>query len=108
MMNVEVINGFVNHNGVMYGVGEIIENIDNSDGERLCVGGWCEKLTETDTDSVDEAEIVEEEKALNEMTKDELIEYATSIGIEINEKARKADIIKAIYEADSLNTNLPE
>ena len=109
MMNVEVIDGFVNHNGIMYSVGEIIENIDNADGERLCVGGWCEKLTATDTNNDDESvELFEEEKDLEEMTKDELIQYAASIGVEINKKANKSDIIKAIEEADIPNTNLLE
>lgn len=107
-MNVEVINGFVNHNGVMYKVGEVIENIDNANGERLCKGGWCEKLTETDTEETGDAEIVEEEIFLEDMTKAELIEYAESIGVEVDKRANKADIVKAIEEADSLNTNLPE
>ena len=108
MMNVEVINGFVIHNGIMYETGDIIENINNADGERLCVGGWCEKLTATDTDNVDETETVEEEKDLEELTKNELIKYAASIGVEVNKKANKSDIIKAIEEADIPNTNLPE
>lgn len=109
MMNVEVINGFVNHNGIMYSIGDIIENIDNADGERLCVGGWCEKLTvPTQNDDNESVELNEEEKDLEEMTKDELIQYAASIGVEVNKKAKKSDIIKAIEEADIPDTNLPE
>jgi hypothetical protein len=72
------------------------------------LGGWCEKLTETDTEGTGDTEPVEEETFLEDMTKAELIEYAESIGVEVEKRANKADIIKAIEEADSLNTNLPE
>ena len=57
--------------------------------------------------AVDEAPAVEEakaeepaeEKALDKMLKSELVEYANAKGIEVDEKALKADILEAIKAA---------
>lgn len=105
-MNLKVVNGYVLHKGKSLGVGEIVEDIDRENAERLCKSGLCEMLTEekienstVETDSI---------KDLNEMTKAELISYAKSIGVEVDAKANKASIIDTIKEADTLDTSMPQ
>lgn len=102
-MKIKVISGFVTHKGETKSIGDVITDIDNKNAERLCKAGCCEIVAD-----VDETELHEETKDLAEMKKAELIEYAASIGVEIDGKMTKADIIKTITDADTLNTEFPE
>lgn len=102
-MTIKVISGEVIHKGNIIGIGGVIYDIDKVNAERLCKCGLCE-ITE-DVVCGDETE--EGTKDLEEMTKKELISYATSIGIEVDERANKAKIIEIITNADSLKTGMP-
>ena len=94
------------HKGKTLGVNDIVDDIDRVNAERLCKSGVCEMLTgEITENSTVEADSA---KDLDEMTKAELIAYAESVGIEVDTKANKANIIKTITEADTPDTGMPQ
>jgi len=105
-MKIKVISGYVSHKGEVLGIGAVIDDIDSSNAERLCNDGLCELLSGASTDnSTDETD---REKDLDEMTKAELIAYADDIGVKVDEKAKKADIIATIMNADRPATDFPQ
>ena len=107
-MTVKVISGNVIHNGESVGIGGVISGIDNANAERLCNEGLCEILPDVfGSGDISEAELHEEEIDLEKMSKSDLIKYAKSIGIEIDGKATKAELIREIESADAPNTEFP-
>jgi hypothetical protein len=107
-MTVKVISGNVIHNGEGIGIGGVITDIDRENAERLCNEGLCEILSDVEVGGgISEAERHEEEKDLEKMTKAELIKYAESIGVYVDSKATKAEIISEIESADAPNTEFP-
>ena len=103
-MAIKVISENVIHNGNIYGIDEIINDIDDMNAKRLCKSGLCE-MTE---DVINEEELHEETKDFEEMSKKELIAYASSIGVEVDERANKATIIETITNADMPATDIPQ
>lgn len=105
-MDIKVISGNVIHDGNSLGVGSVIKDIDEENAERLCKCGLCEIIDGGSPD--DEAELQSEEKSLEEMTKPELLQYAESIGVEVNNRDTKEKIIKSITDADIPDTGFPQ
>jgi hypothetical protein len=99
-MTVKVISGEVIHNGERVKIGGVVKGISKEDAERLCKCGLCEMLGD--------AEEIDETKDLDEMTKPELIAYAESIGVEVDNKDTKAKIIEKITLADMPETDIPQ
>ena len=97
-MVIKVISDNVIHNGNIYGIDEIISDIDEMNAKRLCECGICE-MTE---------DLHDVPKDIAEMSKKELLEYAKNIGVEVNEKANKAEIIETIINADMPATDVPQ
>ena len=105
-MVLRVVSGYILHKGKTLGVNDIVEDIDKANAERLCKNGVCELLSEeTNKNSTIETD---SEKDLNEMTKTELIAYAKSIGVEVDAKATKTNIIETITGADMPETGIPQ
>lgn len=109
-MIIKVISGNVIHGGNSLGVGSVINDIDKENAERLCKCGLCEIIDGGNpvNEDIDEAELQTEEKSLEEMTKAELLQYAESIGVEVNNRDTKEKIIKSITDADIPDTGFPQ
>lgn len=108
-MAIKVISGNVIHNGESVGIGGVITDIDKENAERLCKEGLCEVVSGVDVDGdIGEAESHEEEIDLETMTKPELIEFAESIGVELDGKETKAKLIEKISSVDAPNTEFPQ
>ena len=107
-MTIKVISGNVIHNGENIGIGGVISDIDKVNAERLCNEGLCEILFDEVAGDISEAELHEDEIDLEKMSKADLIKYAESIGIEVDGKATKAEIIKKILSVDTPNTEFPQ
>lgn len=107
-MTIKVISGNVIHNGESVGIGGVISDIDKANAERLCCEGLCEMVSCVEVDGdISETELHEEETDLEKMTKPELIKYADDMGIEVDGKATKAQIIEKITQADMPATDIP-
>lgn len=107
-MIIKVISGNVIHNGENVGIGGVITDIDTKNAERLCNEGLCEVVSGVEVDgNIGEAEL-HEEIDLEKMTKPELIKYADDMGIEVDGKATKTEIIKKITSVDTPNTEFPQ
>ena len=106
MATIKVISGKVSHKSEVLGIGKIIDDIDRENAVRLCECGLCEMLD--DSDAVTSAAEIDETKDFAEMTKAELIEYAESIGVEVDGKDTKAKIIEKITTADMPATDIPQ
>lgn len=108
-MTVKVISGNVLHNGENIGIGGVITDLDKANAERLCHDGLCEILPDAKGNGdIGKAELHEEEIDLEKMSKADLIKYAENIGVEIDGKATKAEIIREIESADAPNTEFPQ
>ncbi len=104
-MKIKVISESVIHQGEVKGIGSIIDAINSEDAERLCLSGLCE-LVDGDFEAETDAEI-KEGVDLEELTKKELIAYAEQLGIEIDGRSTKAEIIEKIVSADAPTTEMP-
>lgn len=113
-MKVKVISESVIHHGEFFGVGSVIDNIDNENIKRLCLNGICE-LVDGNIDDVKDGntdvktgEEIKEGIDLDELTKKELVEYAKKLGIEdVDVKNTKAEIIEKISGVDAPITEMP-
>lgn len=119
-MKIRVISGSVIHDKKLVEVNGIINDIDAENAKRLCEDGFCELLEElpladAEETTVDEStdadveENTETEGNLEELTKKELLEYAAQIGVEVDERDKKAVIIEKIYAflSDEPITEMP-
>ena len=96
-MTIKVIKDKVCHKGVNLDIGSVITDLDTENAERLCREGYCEVV---DNNDVEEAETINEEICLEEMTKTQLIEFAEQIGVEVSGRETKAQIIEKIEQAE--------
>ena len=104
-MKIKVISGSVIHQGEVIGVGSIIDAINSEDAKRLCLNGLCE-VVDGDYEPEADAEI-KDGVDLEELTKKELIAYAEQLGIEVDGRSTKAEIIEKIVSADAPTTEMP-
>lgn len=104
-MKIKVISGNVIHQGEVKGVGSIIDAINSEDAKRLCLSGLCE-IVDGDFGNEADAEIADGVD-LEELTKKELIAYAEQLGIEVDGRSTKAEIIEKIVSADAPTTEMP-
>ncbi len=104
-MKIKVISGSVIHQGEIKGIGSIIDAINSEDAKRLCLSGLCE-IVDGDFETETDAEI-EEGVDLEELTKKELIAYAEQLGIELDSRSTKAEMIEKIVSADAPTTEMP-
>lgn len=91
----------------MYEKNGVRVELDSVHGAAFKQSGWKEVITPNETPE-SESEIVTEESTtsekadsvsdlrLEEMTKEELLEYAAKIGVNASTRASKADIVNAI------------
>lgn len=104
-MKIKVISGNVIHQGEIIGVGSIIDAINSEDAKRLCLDGLCE-LVDGDFEAETDAEI-KEGVDLEELSKKELIAYAEQLGIKLDSRSTKAEMIEKIVSADAPTTEMP-
>ena len=95
-MIIKVIKDSVYHKSEILGIGSVITDLDTENAKRLCKEGYCEVV---DNDDTNEAEQIDDEICLDEMTKKQLIEYAEQLGVEVSDKETKAQIIEKITQA---------
>lgn len=93
---------YLNNAPVKFIKGDEVRNVYHTvEADELMDDGW---LPESESEPESEQQLEEEEpqgKELTEMTKNELIEYASLNDIVINQYSNKSEILEACLEADN-------